>query len=74
MTTEDANVITAQIKCDEIKILCVEQHIRQGTSLLLRIVSWYVTADSVCEPLSGMLVSEALELNTFDIISAVADK
>lgn len=43
-------------------------------SLMIRNVSWYVTVQSVIEPLFGRPVLEVLRWNTSDILAAAADR
>lgn len=74
MAARAAKGISAQIKCVKKIIFDTEPHIRHGTSLMLRIVIWYVTKESVSESLLGSPVLEALGLNTADILAAAAER
>lgn len=58
------------------KTACVdtELQIRYGSSLLVRNLSWLITDQSVTKPLPGRPIEEALEMNTRELLAAVADK
>lgn len=49
-------------------------HIRHGTSLMSRNVSWYVTTQFLSEPLLGRPVLEAIGMNTSNILTTAANK
>lgn len=65
---------SAEIVCKKLTSMHVELHVRHGATLVLRNLTWVVTAQHVCESLLGRPVLEALGLNTSDILGSAADR
>lgn len=61
-------------ECNKTFTLNIELHIRHGTSLMLRSVSWYVSTQSLSKHLPRRPVLEALGMNTSDTLLAAAHR
>jgi len=64
----------AEIVCSRIAKIDTELHIRHGTVLVLCLLSWLVTDQTLGEPLLGRPIPEALDLNRRKILAAAAEK
>jgi hypothetical protein len=62
------------VECDTLAILTTSLHIRHGSTLTIRNVSWYVAKQQVPEALLGRPILEALGLNTKELLAAACDR